>query len=191
MWGRSMVFVDQSTVNVDKARTGPSGPELGRVWAGLGRAGPVMCQTGRWPRGTYGSPLGLAHVYGSRLSARRRSMDRKHGPRWTASTLPPPCLVHGALGALMVYRRGSCSSWFIGDEASWWRLVARRCSFTLLGSFCTYAGMVESQRRLLGSRQGEKRLYDGTAAPTVSQWRSVCVTSTWQGGYGLLGSPHD
>jgi hypothetical protein len=140
----------------------------GQIWACLGRAGLDMCQTGRRPRGAYGLPLGLAYGYDSRWSARCGSMDRRLGPWWSTSTLPP-CLVHGALGAPMVYRQGSWSLQFTDDEAGQWRsLPAQWCSFALLGSFCTYAGMVESQRRLLGSRRGGQRLYDDAAALTVS-----------------------
>ena len=40
-WALSMVSIDQSTVNVDWAWTGFSGPDNGLGWAGLGLN---MCQ---------------------------------------------------------------------------------------------------------------------------------------------------
>ena len=103
------VNVDWSTINVDRAWTGLSGSDNVPSWARLGRPGLDMCRTGRQPHGASKPLLGLGPCGGPWWTARCRSMDRRHDPWWTASTLPPPGLAHGELGAPMVYRWCSCS----------------------------------------------------------------------------------
>jgi len=55
-----------STVNSDRARTGPGRPGQGWTWAGLGRAGPDTCRIFMCPRGGSGLLTGSVHAAGSR-----------------------------------------------------------------------------------------------------------------------------
>jgi hypothetical protein len=122
-------------------RPGLVGPGLGRIWVGLARAGPAMCQALVLPRhlmdfGLGSRPRGVAH--GGRVSAVH---GRPRGSRWTASTLlfsltvhvhqvhrpapwvlPPPLL----LPAVLRRRRVPTLS------ARWWLGTASSGSTTLL-----------------------------------------------------------
>ena len=113
----STVSIDWSTINVDQARTGFSGPDNRQSWAGLGRSGPNTCRGGRRPHGASGLLLGS----GPRGWSMVGNTVRVHGPQARSRgglrpLLPLLSLAHSAPSA----RGGSgvaAPSLFV----SWWR----------------------------------------------------------------------
>ena len=93
-----------------RAATRLSGLGHGSGWAGLGKAGPDMCQMCRRRRGISGLLLGSIHRAGPLWTAPCRSMDRRHGPWWTAYTSSSPLSGSGCARCTRVRAKGhDCS----------------------------------------------------------------------------------
>ena len=113
---RSMVNIDQSTVNMDWVSNG-----LWRAsgWARSGRTRGKLWRCHVTAMGLYwASSTALAHGAWFMVDAGSRSMDLRQGPWWTESTL----LLLGAVHVLRVHSR-------VAGEGGVPLFLPRRCSY--------------------------------------------------------------